>query len=151
MEFASAIAMTFGLLGCDPLADLARFPPHGYAVDQKKFASVYRENIRQVCQRANYTRMIAGFELDPLMYASPLNLNSPQRRQQIEMLIEAEFCYDCWDDLADATSQTTGDWFRRRAMYRLQERLGPSAYLAGQMPPAAPYWRFTGSGLASDP
>jgi|SRR5579884_917154 len=58
------------------------------------------------------------------------------------ILDETERLYQVWDTVKDARCECYYVPFRRRALKKLRDLIGPEAYYTGALPPAAPLWRF---------
>ncbi len=58
------------------------------------------------------------------------------------ILDETERLYQIWDTVKDARCQCYYVPFRRRALKKLRDLVGPDAYYSGKLPPPVPIWRF---------
>jgi hypothetical protein len=59
-----------------------------------------------------------------------------------EAIQETDRLYQVWDTIRDARCEYYYVPFRRQALKRLRETLGPEAYYTGNLPPHVPLWRF---------
>lgn len=57
-------------------------------------------------------------------------------------LEEARQLYLIWKTVHEAADMSNSWVHQRRGLRRLRDLLGPEAYAEGQLPPAAPIWRF---------
>jgi len=58
------------------------------------------------------------------------------------ILDETERLHQVWDTVKDARCDCYYVPFRRRALKKLRDLIGPDAYYSGALPPPAPVWRF---------
>lgn len=58
------------------------------------------------------------------------------------VLQETDELYEVWDTARDARCDFYYTVVRRQALKKLRDLIGEAAYAAGELPPAAPYWRF---------
>lgn len=58
------------------------------------------------------------------------------------ILNETERLYQIWDTVKDARCECYYVPFRRRALKKLRELVGPDSYYRGILPPPVPTWRF---------
>lgn len=106
------------LASTPPSSDSARFPPVGVCDQALEAACSYRSYL--VAQQAFYPNR-AAFWLD--------------------LLAEADRLAEIWSLLR--TTQDGSVSIRRQNLLELRERLGSTAYYAGDLPPPVPYWQFT--------
>jgi len=59
------------------------------------------------------------------------------------VIMETDRLYKVWDAVRDARCDFYYITFRRQALLRLQELIGPEAYAIGELPPYVPEWRFS--------
>ena len=109
-----------------PFEDLRRFPSHDIACQNYCFADQCVQHLeKELCIEADFS-------------LSPLILHSIERRHLTDTLQESKRFRACWKALVFCRK---GD-NRMENMDRLRRLLGESDFAAGQMPPAAPWWRF---------
>ncbi len=107
------------LAGAPALNDCQRFPDRAAVTDLLAFNRAYRQNID---------------------VRQPLEL--PQWWALREVLQETDRLYQVWDTVRDARCEYYYITVRRQALKKLQEMVGPEAYLTGRLPPHVPLWRF---------
>lgn len=112
-------------------AELARFPTKEIAAGCMEFNRQYLrhvEGMRLLCpQRAEYWFEVER-ETDRLWYCW-------------DALQGARYCEGEYEEGADRDGMTPAE-YRRYWFQHLRELIGDEAFHAGQMPPAAPVWRF---------
>jgi hypothetical protein len=101
------------------IQDSLRFPEREYINKLKEFNEAYRRHLE--LQRT---------------------VESSYAWQFQEALRETDQLYDVWDTLSDARCEYYYVAYRRQALKKLREMLGPDAYYRGQLPPPVPVWRF---------
>jgi hypothetical protein len=107
------------LADAPPVSDCERFPDRATVGDLLAFNRAYRECLtsRQAVE--------------------------PARRWELrEALQETDRLYEVWDAIGDARRDSWYVTFRRQALKRLRDLLGPEAYYTGNLPPHVPIWRF---------
>jgi hypothetical protein len=107
------------LADAPPWPDCLRFPPSSVAADCCCWNLAYQEyakNRRWIC-RHRWDELTASLE-------------------------EARQLYQVWKTVQEATDMANSWVHQRRALWKLRQLLGPEAYSAGRLPPAAPVWRF---------
>ena len=101
------------------IQDSLRFPEREYINKLKEFNEAYRRHLE--LQRT---------------------VESSFAWQCQEALHETDQLYDIWDTLSDARCEYYYVAYRRQALKKLRDMLGPDAYYRGQLPPPVPVWRF---------
>ena len=107
------------LAGAPHLADCQRLPPRAAVEEMLSFNRAYRRSLERR----------AELEFDR---AGDLR----------EAIRETDRLYRIWEAVRDAQCDVYFVSVRRAALLRLQQLLGPPAYLAQQLPPHVPIWRF---------
>ncbi len=107
------------LVNAPRLADFQRFPKRAAAEENLAFNRAYRRSLEQraqmECDRANELK---------------------------DALRETDRLHQIWDAVRDAGCDVYYVPVRRAALLRLRESIGTAEYLAGQLPPHVPIWRF---------
>jgi hypothetical protein len=124
--------------------------PHEFAKDLKTLQERRRElrnaPLLEECARFPPPRLIEqliavnrGFhvELD-----DRLALDRIHAEELRAALDDTEQLFRIWDTLRDAVSNHYCVNYRRQALDRLRDLLGPQAFYRGDMPPSLPIWRF---------
>ena len=102
------------------LADANRLPDRRVMNDYIQFNRAYRKTLE--------TRLV--WEAD--------------RADRIgEVLRETDRLYKLWDAMREAKSDFHYVTYRRQSLKKLKEGMGADAFLAGELPPYVPEWRFT--------
>ena len=101
------------------VADSRRFPERALVNDLLGFNRSYRQHIdvRQPLELSNWSEMR-------------------------DVLQETDRLYQIWDTVRDARCEYYYITVRRQALKKLEETVGPEAYLSGKLPPHVPLWRF---------
>jgi hypothetical protein len=107
------------LADAPPLSDCERFPDRATVSELLAFNRVYRE------------------------YLTRRQAVEPARRWELrEAIQETDRLYAVWEAIGDARRDFWYVTFRRQALKRLRDTLGPEAYYTGSLPPHVPVWRF---------
>jgi hypothetical protein len=117
-----AIVWLAVLSPCEPPleAELWRFPPRAVARQAMEFNREYRRHVEGRWWMESHNRDHWG-----------------------EVLRETDYLFHCWDWLCAAQGgEGRDEEYWRRSLREVRRRIGEEAYWAGQMPPAAPVWRF---------
>jgi hypothetical protein len=102
------------------IADAAQLPDRRLMNDYIQFNRAYRTNLEK--------RLV--WEAD--------------RADRIgEVMRETDRLYKLWDAMREAKCDVHYVTYRRQSLKRLKEGLGSEGYMAGEMPPYVPDWRFT--------
>jgi hypothetical protein len=108
------------LADAPPVADADRLPDRRLMNDYIQFNRAYRKNLDM--------RML--WEAD--------------RADRIgEVVRETDRLYKMWDAMREAKCDFHYVTYRRQSLKKLKDALGPEAYMAGEMPPYVPEWRFS--------
>ena len=107
------------LAGAPPAADTLRFPERRTISDLLAFNRAYHRHLSR--------RRAAG---------------CPWPAEVDAALRETDELYEVWDLLRDARCDAYYVTVRRQALQALRDKLGPTAYYGGQLPPHVPVWRF---------
>jgi hypothetical protein len=108
--------------------DLADAPPLS---DNYRFPNKEQINVQLDFNRAYWKHMDTRRTMD-FAHADELRV----------ILKETERLYQIWDTLKDARCECYYVPFRRRALKKLRDLVGPDAYYRGALPPPVPVWRF---------
>ena len=118
MEFILAAALASP--ADPPVCDRDRFPRREAAYQAMQFNRAYRHHIE--ARRWTYLH---------------------QREYWDQVLAETDYLFQCWDWLHAAQGgEGRDETYWRYSLKRLQSLLGDDIYLAGDMPPPVPVWRF---------
>lgn len=107
------------LQGAPPLSDTVRFPDRAEVAEAIRFNRSYRGSVER--------RMELDTQRLPLF---------------LQVVRETDELYTVWDAARDAQCDFYYVQVRRLALARLRTLIGDEAYRAGELPPAAPIWRF---------
>jgi len=107
------------LAGAPHLADCHRLPPRAAVEEMLSFNRAYRRSLERR----------AELEFD----------RAGELREAIH---ETDRLYRIWEAVRDTQCDVYFVSVRRAALLRLQQLLGSPAYLAQQLPPHVPIWRF---------
>jgi hypothetical protein len=107
------------LAGAPPAGDCLRFPTRATIHDLIAFNRAYHRHLSR--------RRDAG---------------CPCRAEVEAALRETDELYRVWDLLRDARCECYYVTVRRQALLELRDKLGPTAYYSGRLPPHVPVWRF---------
>lgn len=107
------------LAGAPFVCDSLRFPDRAAVTDMLSFNRAYRQHldVRQPLELPNWSEMR-------------------------DVLQETDRLYQIWDTVRDARCEYYYITVRRQALKKLEEMVGPEAYLSGRLPPHVPLWRF---------
>lgn len=107
------------LTGVPRVADGERFPERAAVNELVRFNRAFRKRLDER----------AAFELD--------------RRAAFEVVMrETDRLYQVWDAVRDSRCDFYYVTVRRQALKKLRALIGDEAYLAGELPPIVPTWRF---------
>lgn len=120
-----------------PLDDLHRFPSHKTATINYEFAEK-----TCACLEKELHYKIDTQPADWVFYSTALPLYSVERAHLIQTLREAHRCRDCRQALTYASDKDMSYGMRGEWLADLRRLIGETSYWWGEMPPAAPWYRF---------
>jgi hypothetical protein len=98
------------------------------------------------CQRLPKPETIQQLLAFNAAYRNCMEVRRCLRRQEWDLLTdtieETEWLGCVWQAAREAMAEDQNWFCRRRALYRLQQLIGPEPYSCGCLPPCVPLWRF---------